>query len=295
MRLTYAFWMRHYREINTDKKEKEYVRELFLKRGLSPTSLNNYLTCPWRFFYVNLLRVPKTETRHQIYGTAKHDALQKFFDSRRENKKIGSKFLVDAFADKLKKLPLTREDHQLLHQKGQASLAAYYNFYKNIWNHNTVNEFKISGVDFPVGKSQTIRLTGKLDKLEIQDPGPKIQVTVVDYKTKTPESRNWILGRTKNSNGDYFRQLTFYKLLLDSLPRSKYKMKLGVIDFVEPDDKGRFRKETFEITTADMNELKETIARTADEIFNLKFWNKRCGKKDCEYCELRELLPYRQS
>ncbi|MEK9174871.1 MAG: ATP-dependent DNA helicase, partial [Patescibacteria group bacterium] len=283
------------REINTDKKEKEYVRELFLKRGLSPTSLNNYLTCPWRFFYVNLLRVPKTETRHQIYGTAKHDALQKFFDSRRENKKIGSKFLVDAFADKLKKLPLTREDHQLLHQKGQASLAAYYNFYKNIWNHNTVNEFKISGVDFPVGKSQTIRLTGKLDKLEIQDPGPKIQVTVVDYKTKTPESRNWILGRTKNSNGDYFRQLTFYKLLLDSLPRSKYKMKLGVIDFVEPDDKGRFRKETFEITTADMNELKETIARTADEIFNLKFWNKRCGKKDCGYCELRELLPYRQS
>ncbi len=269
--------------------EKMLVGELFLKRGLSPTSLNNYLACPWRFFYVNLLRIPKTETRHQIYGTAKHNALQRFFDSKKAQPKISGRFLTEKFAEELKKLPLTPADYQTLHQKGRESLAAYYNFYKNSWNHNTLNEFKISGVDFPIGKNQSVRLTGKLDKIELATNNRS--ATVVDYKTKAPESRNWILGKTKDPRGgDYFRQLVFYKLLLDALPRSKYQMELGTIDFVEPDNKGRFKKETFEISSADINELKETIARAAEEILNLKFWNKRCGEKDCEYCELRKLI-----
>lgn len=280
--------------------EKNAVKEMFLKRGLSPTSLNNYLACPWRFFYVNLLRIPKTQNRHQIYGTAKHNALQKFFDAKKENKKIGGKFLVDSFAAELKGFTVTPADRAILLQRGRETLAAYYNFYKDSWNHNTINEVKISGVDFPLGRSETIQLTGKLDKIELHKstiPKPGLgrnSNIVVDYKTKAPESRNWILGKTKNSNGDYFRQLVFYKLLTDSLPKKKFEMESGVIDFVEPDDKGRFRKERFEISAADVKELKETIARAADEIINLKFWASRCGQKDCEFCELREMLPSSQ-
>ena len=272
--------------------EKALVRETFLKRGLSPTSLNNYLACPWRFFYVNLLRIPKTLTRHQIYGLAKHRALQNFFDTKQKGGQAGHQLLNSEFARNLKKYPLTSGDYQNLHQKGRGSLAAYYNFYKDSWNYNTLNEFKISGIDFPIGGRRAIRLTGKLDKLELSNgsKGGK-GVVVVDYKTKAPQSRNWILGKTKNSNGDYFRQLVFYKLLLDSMPRKKYNMAFGAIDFTEPDDKKRFRKETFEISATDVNELKKTIARAADEIINLKFWNSRCGQKDCEYCALRDLMP----
>ena len=268
--------------------EKSFVREMFLKRGLSPTSLNNYLACPWRFFYVNLLQIPQTPSRHQIYGTAKHYALQKFFEAATPNHKL----LINRFAENLKQHPLAPADYQALHQKGKESLIAYHNFYKNQWNYNTVNEFKISGVEFPVGKEK-IRLAGKLDKLEILNgtKRDKGEVMVVDYKTSKPQSRNWILGKTKNSAGDYFRQLVFYKLLLDMLPKRKFDMSAGMIDFTESDEKGRFKKETFEITPADLSDLKDLISKSVDEILNLKFWNARCDQKDCEYCGLRELMP----
>jgi len=41
-------------------------------------------------------------------------------------------------------------------------------------------------------------------------------LNVIDYKTGRPKSRNEIEGNTKNSNGDYKRQLVFYNLLLNN-------------------------------------------------------------------------------
>lgn len=60
-------------------KEREFIAELFRTRGLAVTALNNYLECPWKYFYVNLLRVPQAPTKHQLYGTAVHTALHSFF------------------------------------------------------------------------------------------------------------------------------------------------------------------------------------------------------------------------
>ncbi len=283
--------------------ENKLVKNLFTLKGLSPTSLNNYLRCPWSFFYNNLLQIPKTPTNSQMYGTAKHRALQKFFDAHLDIKCPSKSFLIKEFKNGLEKQFVSKKDLEQLHKKGREGLSAYYDFYKNSWNFNTVTEFKISGVDFSIGKNQTIRLTGKLDKIELEASTPGAQprsdlrsrsttgVIVVDYKTSQAKSRNWILGQTKDSNGDYFRQLVFYKLLLDSLPTKKYRMAAGIIDFVEPNQKGRFKKETFEISTADLSDLKTLITQTSNDILNLKFWNKRCDNKECEYCQLREFLP----
>lgn len=271
--------------------EKSFIRDLFIQRGLSPTSLNNYLRCPWQFFYSNLLRLPQTPTLSQIYGTAKHLSLQHFFNVRTSNVRVDircpSNLLVEKFISELKRSPLSKTDFKFLAEKGKKSLRGYYDFYKNSWPANTINEYKINGVDFAVGKEK-IKLTGKLDKIEF-DPKNR-RAVVTDYKTKKPASRNWILGETKDSNGDYFKQLVFYKLLLDSMIHKKFNMETGVIDFTEPDDKNRFKKEAFEITDSNIKNLREVIAQTADEIINLKFWNKTCGQKDCSFCALRGLL-----
>lgn len=288
--------------------EKIFIRDLFLSRGLSPTSLNNYLRCPWQFFYSNLLRLPQTPKLAQIYGTAKHKAFQSFFDLINKNKKIGSNYLVSEFEKSLKKQPIKENDFKYLLKKGTSSIKDYYNFYKGSFNNTTFNEYKIKGVDFAFGKEK-IKLTGKLDKIEIN---PKNRSAIVtDYKTRKPATRNWILGNTKDSTGDYFRQLVFYKLLLDSIPSAslgkrpykKFNMETGVIDFTEPLDfldftrdksargKPEFKKEAFEISNSDVKNLSNLIEKTADEILNLKFWDKGCGKKDCEFCSLRALLP----
>ena len=131
-----------------------------------------------------------------------------------------------------------------------------------------------------------IRLTGKIDKLEIIND--KNEVNVVDYKTGDPKTRGEIEGTTKNSEGNIFRQLIFYSLLLNRYADGKYAMARGMIDFVEPDKKGRYKKEEFEIQEKEQKELEETIKRVGEEILEGKCWEKGCEKKECEFCALRK-------
>ncbi|MDO8557709.1 MAG: ATP-dependent DNA helicase [bacterium] len=264
---------------------REYFSEIFRKRGLNATALNNYLSCPWRFFYQNLLRWFSSPTSLQIYGIAAHKALQMFFDARNQGKDTNKNFLLDAFRQDMAHKALGRRDKEALIKKGGVSLGGYFDAWHETWSAQTINEFRVPGV--LLGKD--IKLTGNLDKLELDADGRS--VAVVDYKTKQPQSRNWIEGKTRDKrSGQYKRQLVFYKLLLDLKPEKTYHMKAGIIDFLEPDERGKYRRELFEITEAEKKELIETIERVADEITHLKFWNRRCDEKDCEFCRLRALM-----
>jgi len=71
---------------------------------------------------------------------------------------------------------------------------------------------------------------------------------------------------------------------------SKYKMVSGDIDFVEPDERGRYKKESFVINPEEIVELEDLIKNTAEEIMNLSFWDKTCDEKDCHYCSLRQMM-----
>jgi DNA helicase-2/ATP-dependent DNA helicase PcrA len=267
--------------------EQEFLRELFKQRGLSATALNNYLQCPWQYFYINLLRIPMLENLNQIYGTATHAALENFFAAKKRGEQLsgaaGKEFMIDSFARSLKRHPLIEKDFSALLAKGKKTLSAYHDHYADSWNYNVATELKVK-VPFGVNGDEII-LRGALDKLELQeDPH---EVIVVDYKTRSPKSRNWILGETADSEGNYHRQLVFYRLLLDASPELGYRMKAGQIDFVEPNDRGIFKKEEFVISEAEVGELRETVARVAQEIMDFAFWDKECGEKGCKWCGMR--------
>lgn len=273
------------REEERDReKEKLFLNELFFDRGISPTALNNYLACPWRYFYQNLLRIPGMPTIHQMYGTAVHYALQRFFEAKKSGADVSDKDIVLWFSEHIERNPLSEVDISRLIKKGTETLTSYYKNYKDTWNYRTETEIPIKGIEL----REDILLTGKLDKLEIQEDGKS--VIVVDYKTKQPESRNVLEGKTKNATGNEKRQLTFYKLLLDMHPEKKYIMKGGEIDFIEPNDQGKFKKEFFEIQNEEVEELKKVIIKMADEVHALSFWNTRCEDKECEFCKLRDMI-----
>ncbi len=261
----------------------EFVRSKFLAQPFSVTHLNNYLECSWKYFFVNLIRVPQAQNKHQMYGTAVHGALRTFFNSYKEGRDIGKKRLIELFKHNIEKQPMSVDDREESLEKGKRALAGYYNEYDGKWNKNLITEYAIKGVDLPFGDNQKLQLTGKLDKIEFLDGSG---VTVVDYKTSKPKSRNVIGGKTKDSNGNYKRQLIFYKLLLDG----GFLMKYGEIDFIEPNDAGKYKKERFEITNSETEELKKLIVKTANEIVALSFKDKGCGDEKCEYCKLGKLI-----
>ncbi|MCD5384471.1 MAG: ATP-dependent helicase [Candidatus Pacebacteria bacterium] len=278
-------------------QDKDFLNGLFIDFGLSVTALNNYLACPWQYFYRNLVRIPEPPSKHLAFGNAVHGALQYYFEHSnfKSKKQQGLPLLLKEFERVLGKQPLASAELAESLEKGREALTAWHEEYYGKWKMNTVSE-----LDLKVYLGEVL-LRGKLDKLELGE-GEGDRVTVVDYKTGKQRSRNDILGKTKSSNGDYYRQLVFYKLMLElhneqvrSTGKGRvYEMGEGVIDFIQPDPKsGKLRKEVFVIESGEVEELKDEISRVASEILNLNFWNERCeahkqGK--CKYCELRDLM-----
>ncbi len=270
------------KNLSSKKADKDFVKDLFIKNGLSVSALNNYLSCPWKYFYRNLVRVPTAPEKYLSYGNAIHYALQKFFNSLKEEE-TSKKFLIDSFIYVIEREPINEKDFEEVLTRGKNSLSGWYETYKDNFNRNTLNEFMINGVLL----SPEIRLTGKLDKLEFIDDGI---VNVVDYKTGKPRTRNEIIGKTKNSNGDYYRQLVFYKLLLNNFNDGRYNMHSAMIDFIEPDEGGKYHREVFEIENDEVKDLEKLIHNVADEILTLAFWDKKCDDQECEFCHLRDTI-----
>jgi DNA helicase-2/ATP-dependent DNA helicase PcrA len=267
-------------------KDQHFLNELFKEQGLSVTALNNYLECPWNYFYSSLLRIPKASNKHMMFGTAVHYALKDLFDKLEGGELIEKDKLIVLFEDYLGKQSFSESEYKETLEKGRDAIEGYYDNYKNSWKGSGIekilNEFRVSVL------FEDIKLKGNLDKIEVLDGNGS--VNVVDYKTGKPKSRNVIEGKTKSGDGNYKRQLVFYKLLLDLYDNGRFNMVSGEIDFVQPDDKGRYHKEKFTVTDEDMIELKEVIKNTAKEILALDFWDKKCGKKECEYCKIREMM-----
>ncbi|PJE50689.1 MAG: hypothetical protein COV29_03065 [Candidatus Yanofskybacteria bacterium CG10_big_fil_rev_8_21_14_0_10_36_16] len=268
--------------IRSKIEDKEFLKDLFHRKGISVTALNNYLKCPWRYFYVNLVGIPQVKNLHQIYGTAVHEGLKSVFG---KGDVLLKDKLINKFKETLSKESIGEDDFNSLLSKGELALGGYYDFYHEKWNKNVMTELRIKGIEL----EPNIMINGQLDKVEFIDDGNR--VNVVDYKTGKPKSRNYIIGKTTATGaGDYKRQLVFYKLLLDNYSGGKYDMVSGEIDFVEPDEKKRYKKELFTVEPSEVKELKDLVLEKSNEILELSFWDKRCDDKECKFCELRNLM-----
>ncbi|MEY2640617.1 MAG: hypothetical protein RL150_10, partial [Candidatus Parcubacteria bacterium] len=238
----------------------QYLRERFLSQPFSVTALNNYLSCPWQYFFRNLIRLPSTYSKHQQYGSAMHNALKLFFDAYATGKNPTAEELAGHFSDSLTRSvadPALRDE---LYVRGTEALRAYVDTWQGTWPRELKTEYTVHGIEFPFAEG-VLTLTGAMDKLEFVDGH---HVNVVDYKTGKPKSRNALMGTTKGSDGDYHRQLIFYKLLLDKLEHAEYVMDTGTIEFIEPEH-GTCRKEVFAITPEEVEALEAQLRTTASD------------------------------
>jgi DNA helicase-2/ATP-dependent DNA helicase PcrA len=284
--------------VHLDIADREFFRSVFLSQGWSVTALNNYLRCPWEYFFTNLIRIPVAETKHQLYGTAVHAALKEFFTALADTSKArpSKEKMLESFERALRRQPLSPADFSASLKKGIDALGGYYEAYAAEWQRNILTELSISGVTLDCdlgGETKKIGLRGTLDKVEILKGD---EVNVVDYKTAQPKTRNAILGATKDATSpDYFRQLTFYKILLDGYNNKQYTMVSAEIDFIEPDGKGKYHKELFTIEDDKVSALIETIQKASEEVYSGSFWEKECDEDDCRFCELRRMILSRKA
>lgn len=270
----------------------DLLTHLLVERGFSATSLNNYLKSPWNYVYRNVLRIPEVQPTHMQFGTAVHDTLEYM---TRTHTKTGSlpndTEIKSQLENELGKLPISTEDYTRLLGRGLEVLYGYAAHLESRLPKTTKEEFKVRVMlETGIAAVPEIPLTGMFDRLDFDEEGRVLRV--VDYKTGKPKTRNVIEGKTQSSDGAYKRQLVFYALLLELYGDERYMTREGVLSFVEPDTKGVVHEETFVISDEEIAELRSEIISAVKEIVGGTFLNKACDPKECEYCDLVELLKH---
>ncbi|MGB3073709.1 MAG: PD-(D/E)XK nuclease family protein, partial [Chitinophagales bacterium] len=267
------------------KIEEALVEKRLQYFALSPSSLNAYLDCPIRFYYENIIRIPKAPNDSMAFGSAVHYALQRLFEKMKTSADQfpAKEIMVNDFIAYMlrSKLSFTEKQFNNRMELGKQLLPSFYDFYVTKWNKTVVLEYFIQDIEV-----NGVPLKGKLDKIEFSGD----EVNVIDYKTGSllNARKNKKLNPPDEENpigGDYWRQLVFYKILLDNLKTKNWKMKTGIIDFIEEDAKsGGFHQFPLQVTAEEVNVVKEQIKTSYDAIMNHQFYT-GCGKEDCRWCD----------
>jgi len=262
---------------------KEFTAEIFRRQGLSVSALNNYLECPWKYFFVNLVRVPEKITDAGLFGNAIHESLNQYIIAFKKGN-ASKKLLLDKFLESRYLISITPSEQDRFIKRGEEALNGFYDEKIKHLSKDVESEVDIKGIRI---NDDTI-LNGKIDMIEILDKNFKSNV--YDFKTGSVKSRNVIEGKVKDGKGNYKRQLVFYKILLGRFKNGLYKMQNGIIEFVEPKDNGEYKREVFDISNDESEDLLKLIIEVSKEIINLAFWNEKCEDKKCEYCRLRDYI-----
>lgn len=271
------------------KEKIEYAKRTLLENGLSVTALNHFLKCPSEFFYKSILKLPEPPSASSEKGNAMHEALSNVWKAEEKEvvaiEKIIKTTVTSYFKHSL--LPLFEKEmilEELTANAPKVALALVNHFAQTgiisteTWIENYLRHSYQS-------KPIEIRLHGKLDAMIEKEN----EILVFDYKTREAMSENAVKGLTKDSTGDYFRQLVFYKILLES--NSKYATKSiePALVFIKPDSKGRCPTITLSISKDDIEKVRSEIASLIDSVWSGQFLTDRCNDKNCKYCGYKKL------
>ncbi len=175
--------------------------------SLSHRKIDDYLTCPLKYRYIHLLRVPIRQHHTVIYGNAIHQAVRLFHLRRLAGQPPSLDELQAVFrhhwqADGF----LTPEHEELRLQQGLEALAAFRAFELADGLQPTYIERRFSLM------LDGVRLVGVFDRIDLLADADPSTGTIIDYKTSDVRTEEQAQRRTRES-----RQLALYALAYQRL------------------------------------------------------------------------------
>lgn len=236
--------------------------------ALSPTHLNTFTDMeyggPYTFFFNTMLRFPSAPTTSGQFGNAIHETLEwvQYFvtdNGKAPTIKSTNAYFIERL--KLKKLPKSQELLQI--ERGEMALAAYLSARSNTFKPGDAAEHNFYGEGVFL---DNVRLTGKVDKIEIDKENKTI--TVVDYKT----GKSYEKWKKDAKLHKYRQQLYCYKLLIEgSHSYAGYKVIEGRLEFIEPDRDNRINHLSLHFDDSEMTRTKQLIQVVWEHIHALNF------------------------
>jgi DNA helicase-2/ATP-dependent DNA helicase PcrA len=237
---------------------------------LSFNHLDDYQTCPLKYRYVHVLRVPLLAHHRVVYGAAVHKAIQHHFRARLEGRESGEAELLEAFRSAwVSEGFLSREHEERRFTAGEESLRRFLAGEAEEALVPTGVEQEFS---FFAGRT---RVVGRYDLVVSRGD----QITILDFKTGTVDDPKRAAERARES-----LQLDVYALAhLRTTGRLPDRVELR---FVESGLSGGKRPtlEEAEATEASIRDVADRIRRR--EFPAAPSWM-ACGQ-----CAFRDICPY---
>jgi DNA helicase-2/ATP-dependent DNA helicase PcrA len=269
--------------------DEKYLQDILENYSLSATHINKYLQCPRAFYFENFLRIPKAMNSQMAFGNCIHRVLEVLLIEKNNSGKIpGQAFAEKVFLGEMQKYAYLFEENEM-EKKILYGNEVIKNFLANspkIWEKKSAPEYNIRTA------VNGTPINGKLDAVHFLDENGGNTVRVVDYKTgKLSNAKEKLFPpceKNENQGGDYWRQLVFYKILLENDMRKPWVMEEGCMSFVEGDDKnpeniGMVEK-TFSFSAEAVETVKQQIKEVYEKIANFEF-EQGCEEENCEWCE----------
>lgn len=275
-------------DTDIDGDEKAFLEQALKNFKLSASSLNSYLECPYKFKLEFLFRTPSPQVRALVLGSAVHKALEMAHKKLRDGGNVDFNYIKEEFSQELRKELMAEKELNEIEEEGVSIMKIYYETYIEEFSMQPKNLLYLEkffgwGWSKPLLDGE-IHLQGKVDKITLLNEDEKT-IRITDYKTGKPKSRNEILGKTKYANESQFRQLLFYKLLLELDNTFNYKVQEVELDYIGHRT-SKPKRELFTIEEKDIETLKGIIRNVSQNIKGLKF-DRTTDYSLCENCKFR--------
>jgi DNA helicase-2/ATP-dependent DNA helicase PcrA len=236
---------------------------------VSHKQVDDYQTCPLKYHYIHVLRVPLRQHHAIVYGNALHRAVEFYLRRRAAGSYTPLEDLLRAYDDAWRNEGfLTREHEEQRRAAGRAALTRFY------------HDEETSGVapaaveqEFGVTLGAT-RVRGRFDRLDETEAG----TVVIDYKSSDVTDPVKADQRTRDS-----LQLKIYALARQAVTgRLPARVELR---FLESGLTGRHRP-----TPADVDEARQAIEAAAAGIRRRQF-DATPSYQVCRYCPYNQVCP----
>ncbi len=269
------------------REAQEYTKRVIVEKGLSVTALNHFVNCPKGFFYKSILKIPEAPSVSSEKGIAMHKALSLVWREEDRSAKNIEKTIVSVTEEYFKTSLLPKFEKEIVREEIKSyavdisrELEGYFAFtgqtFIEKWEEKDfTTKFNGDGVSF--------NLHGQLDAILVDDKTARI----FDYKTTESKSVASIKGETKSSDGNYFRQLVFYKFLLSGGANYKDKEIQPALIFVKPNASHKCPTVVLPILESDIEQVKTEVEDLVQAVWSGDFLKNDCDDKDCKYCGLK--------
>ena len=239
---------------------------------LSFRQVDDYSTCPLKYKYIHILRVPVLRDHRVVYGAALHDAVQEYNRRRARHQAVTAEDLIAHFERSWVNEGFLSREHE--DQRLEAGRDALRRFFAYQEASGTVPTFVEREFRFHVGA--TI-LRGRWDRVDVRGG----EIVIIDFKSTDVRTQQDADRRAKDSEQLAIYTLA-YKEVFGRLPDRVELHFLGHQVLV-----GRARK-----TDAELHRTREMILHAAEGIRSQRFIATPDPYRACPYCAFNQICPY---